>query len=148
MARLVDTVRVLGQVHAACIVVDDLRGTDQAEGLVGVARAASALWRAGVRVIVTSRSISTWPADVRCSWVAVDDHDLALREDEATELLRELGLPLPPDDVRQVQSISGGHVALFSAVAAQASRYGLAANVQRAPSLEAWLDNVVGELAP
>ena len=148
VARLVDTVRVLGQGHAACIVVDDLRGTDQAEGLVGVARAASALWRAGVRVIVTSRSISTWPADVRCSWVAVDDHDLALREDEATELLRELGLPLPPDDVRQVQSISGGHVALFSAVAAQASRYGLAANVQRAPSLEAWLDNVVGELAP
>ena len=65
IARVVDAVRMTAEGRPVCIVIDDLRNSDEHEGIASVTRAARSLWRVGARILVTARSISTWPADVR-----------------------------------------------------------------------------------
>jgi DNA-binding SARP family transcriptional activator len=146
IARLVDAVRGADCGAGVCIVLDDLGAEPGADGLDHLQHIATALWRSGTRLLITTRSVSAWPPAARCQWVVLDEHDLALSDAEAEELVAQLGVRILTPELEELRSATGGHVALFAAMAMQASRHGLAPSSPRVLSLDAWLERVLSGL--
>ena len=146
VARILDIARAADAGSGVSIVLDDAGPEPNEEGFEAFQEVATALWRAGTRLLVTTRSIGKWPATARCAWAIVDEHDLALDIREVGELAARLGTRLSASDLEEICDITGGHVALCAAMSVQAARHGLTLSVSRVVSLEAWLERAVAEL--
>jgi ATP/maltotriose-dependent transcriptional regulator MalT len=145
-ATAADAVR-RADVAGLCLVLDDFGGPGVAGDADGLSALAAALWRGGVRTIVTTRSVDGWPPQMRCTWAVVDEHDLALIDTEARAIARLGGAEDAKTDVEELRADVSGHVALFLAMLSQVRRYGSSDSKNRVVSLEAWLDRVVADMS-
>jgi DNA-binding SARP family transcriptional activator/ATP/maltotriose-dependent transcriptional regulator MalT len=146
LAELVDAAKTADTGSGVCVVIDDFGPNPHVEDLEFLHRAGTALWRAGARLVVTTRSVELWSPAARCDWCLVDGHDLALRVDEAEQLAQNLGLVLDEAEIQELCDVTAGHAALYSAMAVQAAKYGLETTASRAVNLDAWLDRVVSDM--
>jgi DNA-binding SARP family transcriptional activator/ATP/maltotriose-dependent transcriptional regulator MalT len=146
VAEVVDAAKTADKGDGVCIVIDDLGSDLGQDHIEFLDRMGMALWRAGARLVVTTRSVERWSPKARCEWCLVDGHDLALTLGEAQDLAHRLGPSMKPEDVSELREATSGHAALYSAMVAQASKYGLDATSSRAVNLDAWLDRVVSDV--
>jgi DNA-binding SARP family transcriptional activator/ATP/maltotriose-dependent transcriptional regulator MalT len=147
VACMADAAKLANRGSGVCLILDDLGIAPTEEDFAWFRQAAAVLWRTGVHLVVTTRSIEGWLLPAVGEWAVVDEHDLALRESEAQELSIRLDTRLSSQQVSEICTISAGHVALCSAVMVQAARHGLAASCARALPLEVWLKRAVADLS-
>jgi DNA-binding SARP family transcriptional activator len=129
-----------------CVILDDLGVPNGPDAFAGIEQLGKALWRMGARLVLTTRSIESWPAIARSEWALVDETDLSLNLEEASALAGLASPALAVGVIEELHRATGGHVALFCAMAAQARRYGLNTGAGLATGLEAWLERVLSDL--
>ena len=131
-----------------CVILDDVGAPDDGADVRGLAQLARSLRSSSSQLVVTTRSITRWPADVLCEWVPVGPTELALTDAEASQLLDCAGLSrLIPESAELVEACAG-HAAVFSVLASQAATHGVESTVARTTSLEAWLELLILEQMP
>jgi len=125
------------------VVVDDLGEPQHARATSGLVRLARLLRSCASQLVLTTRSVKSWPAEVLCDWTVVGPVELALTSDEAAAVLEAAGLASMVPEVSDLRDACGGHMALFTVLASQADTAGVDSAVSRTASLDAWLDRLV-----
>lgn len=131
-------------IHGVILVLDDLGPCSAAE-YDWLRELGRVIWLCSSRLLVTTRSVSDWPADILCEWSVLDGSELALTCDEASELAALLGCPRDETQVQRMREACAGHVAFFAAMAAQARLHGTSLMSAKTPSLTGWLRRSIRE---
>ena len=145
LAAIVSTLRECAGERGIALVLDDVGDFGSEADCEWLQELGRALWNCSSRLIVTTRSVDSWPTRVVCEWSMVDGPDLALRCDEARQLTSILGCEASDTEIECMRDACAGHVAFFSAMATQARHHGMTLDSARTPSLEAWLHRAIGE---
>ncbi len=132
-----------------CVVVDDQGPSPDGSTARSLGRLAQLMRACSSQLLVTTRSVSGWPAEVICRWEQLGERELALDSAEAESLLEEAGYAGLTGQADALRESCGGHPALFAVLASQAVSFGVDATVARTASLDAWLERlIVDQMSP
>ena len=148
LGRIIRCAREVPGQMGLLVIVDDARLSGDSAGFDWLEALGAGLWRHHSRLMVTTRSVADWPPDLLCQWYVVDGDDLSLDRQEGLDLAQLIGYAASPEDVEQVRASCAGHVAFFSAIVAQARRFGEAPKSIRSASLRAWLQRTMEDCLP
>jgi len=127
----------------ACIVLDDVGIPNGEADVQSLGRLSRALRSCSSQVVVTTRSVEEWPADVLREWEIVGSIDLALTSAEAEGLLERAGQASLRSAAEDLRDACGGHPAIFAVLARRAVTLGIEPTLARTESLDTWLDYLV-----
>lgn len=132
-----------GRTLGSALVLDDIAPSLDSSDIAEITEVSRVLWRRGVKVVVTTRDITTWSSRSLSSFILIGPETLAANHAEAAELLALAGATCESAEVASINAACCGHVGFLTLIGAQMQAFGSFGSGRRLPSFDACLDEIM-----